>query len=370
MTPPAAPPPVQEAAGPVDTEPPTLTHTPVTTAKKGKPLTISAHAEDPSGVFGPVLYLRKKGMPAADYIPMRMTPARTATPGDYSLEIPAPLISADNLEYYIEVWDNAGNGPVRSGSPDSPHPIKVEEEKKVVVAPPAPPTKVEIKPKGAPPAITHSAVAQATKGQPIEINAHLVGETGVQGATVMFRHAGEKDYKALPMGNIGGDDYTATIPAGMATSDIEYYLEAFDKYGNGPGRSGAPNVPYTIKVREAQQVVTKPVGPQIVKAPFRPNPGRSAGWLLMGGFVGGLIFAGGEAFASMQAHNSYTHTFTYEGRLDQGMLDKANTYGRRARTAAIVSGVALVGAIVLLVVFPEHPDTITVGAGGDVAVRF
>jgi flagellar biosynthesis/type III secretory pathway M-ring protein FliF/YscJ len=72
----------------------------------------------------------------------------------------------------------------------------------------------------------------------------------------------------------------------------------------------------------------------------------------------------------MQAHNSYTHTFTYEGRLDQGMLDKANTYGRRARTAAIVSGVALVGAIVLLVVFPEHPDTITVGAGGDVAVRF
>jgi len=307
-------------------------------------------------------------MPVADYIPMRMTPARIGTPGDYSVEIPAALVSVDDLEYYIEVWDNAGNGPVRSGSPDAPHAIKVEEEKKIVVAPPPP--KVEIKPKCAPPAITHSAVAQANKGQPIEINAHLVGETGVQGATVMFRHAGEKDYKELPMGNIGGDDYTATIPATMATSDIEYYLEAFDKYGNGPGRNGAPNVPYTIKVREAPQIVTKPAGPQIVKAPFKANPGRAAGWLLMGGFVGGLILSGGEAFASYQAHNSYTHTFTYEGRLDQGMLDKANTYGRRAKTAAIISGVALVGAIVLLVVFPEHPDTITVGGGGDIEVRF
>ena len=27
----------------------------------------------------------------------------------------------------------------------------------------------------------------------------------------------------------GGDNYTATVPAGMATGDIEYYVEAFDK---------------------------------------------------------------------------------------------------------------------------------------------
>jgi len=34
----------------------------------------------------------------------------------------------------------------------------------------------------------------------VEINARLVGNTGVQDAAVMFRHVGEKDYKALPMG--------------------------------------------------------------------------------------------------------------------------------------------------------------------------
>jgi hypothetical protein len=376
-----APPPAatatQEPAGPVDNDLPTLSHTPVTTARKGKPLTVTARASDPSGVFGPVLYLRKKGMPAADYIPMRMAPSKTGAAGEYSIEIPALLISADALEYYIEVWDNAGNGPVRAGAPDSPLPIKVEEEKKIIVKPtePPPPT-VTVKPKGAPPALTHTAVTQATKGQSIELNARIGGDTGVQGAAIMFRHVGEKEYKALPMGQIGPDDYTATVPAGMATSDIEYYLEAFDKYGNGPGRSGAPNVPYTIKVLEPHvgESVTSagrgPTGPRIVKAPFKPNPGRAAGWLLMGGFVGGLVFAGGEAFAAMSAHNSYTHTFNYEGRLDPDMLAKANVYGKRAKTAAIVGGISLVGAIVLLVVFPEHSETIVIGGGGDVGVRF
>ena len=375
----AAPAPAQEvAAGPADNDPPLLTHTPVAAAKKGKPITLTAHATDPSGVFGPILYLRKKGLPASEYIPMRMTPARTGTPGDYSLEIPAALVNVDALEYYLEVWDNAGNGPVRAGSAESPLAIKVEEEKKIVVkqADPVAPTNVTIKQKGAPPAISHTAVTQATKGQSIEINARLVGDTGVDRATVMFRHPGEKDYKTLPMGNIGGDDYTATVPAGMANADIEYYVEAFDKFGNGPGRNGAPNAPYTIRVLDARagQSVSSAgastVGPRAVKAPFRPNPGRSAAWLLMGGFVGGLAFAGGEAFASWQQNNAYTHTFQYEGRLEPALLAKANVDGKRAKTAAIISGAALIGAIVLFTIFPEHPDTIVIGGGGDVGVRF
>ena len=375
---PAAPPAPEAAATPEDNDPPVLTHTPVTAAKKNKPLTIIAHATDPSGVFGPILYLRKKGLPATEYIPMRMLPARSGAPGDYSLEIPAALVSVGALEYYLEAWDSAGNGPARAGSAESPLPIKVEEEKKIVIKPaePAAPTTVTIKQKGAPPAISHTAVTQATRGQSIEINARLVGDTGVQGATVMFRHAGEKEYKALPMGNIGGDNYTATVPAGMANADIEYYVEAFDKFGNGPGRSGAPNVPYTIKVlapRAGQSVVSAGAstgGPRIVKAPFSPNPGRSAAWLLMGGFVGGLVFAGGEAFASWQENNAYTHTFQYEGRLEPALLAKANAYGNRAKTAAIIGGVSLVGSIVLLTIFPEHPDTIVIGGGGDVGVRF
>src|SRR5712691_11584850 len=93
----AAPPAV---AGPVDDEPPVLNHTPITKATKGKPVTITATATDPSGVFGPILYLRKKGMGVNDYVPIKMT-ASKIVPGDYSAEIPAALVNVDALEYYI-----------------------------------------------------------------------------------------------------------------------------------------------------------------------------------------------------------------------------------------------------------------------------
>ena len=256
-----APPALEAAAGPDDNDPPVLTHTPVTEATKGKVLTIFAHAEDPSGIFGPVLYLRKRGLPATEFLPMRMTPARSGVPGDYALEISAALVGVDALEYYLEVWDNAGNGPVRAGSAESPFAIKVEVEKKIIVKPaePTAPRSVIVNRSGAAPAIAHTAVTRARKGQSIEINARLISETGVQGATVMFRHAGEKDYKALPMGNIGGDNYTATVPASMATSDIEYYLETFDKMSNAPARAGAPGVPFVIKLETPAAALASPV---------------------------------------------------------------------------------------------------------------
>jgi hypothetical protein len=369
---PEAPAPLPEVYdGPPDNDPPTLNHTPVTKAPRGKPLVITAHAVDPSGIFGPVLYVRKKGLNNTEFIPLRMTATR-GKPGDYQVELAPALTGVEAIEYYVEVYDNAGNGPVRSGSPETPLTVTLEEEKKAAVAP-----LPVVKPKGAPPAITHTAVTQATKNTAIEINARLVGDTGVSSPTVMFRRVGEKDYKALPMGNIGGDDYTATVPAQMATADIEYYVEAFDKYQNGPGRSGAPGVPYVIKVL-APVVGAQATGsgndvhqgPRIVKAPFRPNPGRAVGWLAMAGFVGGAIFAGGEALAASNANNEYQHTFIFEGRDDKAMLAKANADGSRAKTALLVAGPALVVGIVLLIVFPEHPDTMVVGGGGDVGVRF
>ncbi|HTO98998.1 MAG TPA: hypothetical protein VMK66_18235 [Myxococcales bacterium] len=240
--------PAQQAAVPDlpvpdDGEAPKLTHEALGGGSRGKPLAVAAHADDPNGVYGPVLYVRKQGLGAGDYVPIRMA-ASKIVPGDYSVEVPAALTNVEVLEYYLEAWDMAGNGPAQVGTADAPLAVPLAEEKKAVAT-------VMIHPKGAPPAITHSAVAHAPKGKPVEISARLVGDTGVQNAAVMFRHTGEKDYKALPMGNIGGDDYTATIPAAMVTSDLEYYLEAYDKYGNGPARSGSPGIPYSLKLAEA-----------------------------------------------------------------------------------------------------------------------
>lgn len=289
--PPAAAQPAQAAVPelpvPDDGEAPQLTHEPVASGVRGKPLGIAAKALDANGVYGPVLYVRKQGLGADDYVPIRMI-ASKIVPGDYAVDVPAALTHVDGLEYYIEAWDMAGNGPARVGSAEQPLAVRIDEEKK----PAAAPTTVMIKPKGAPPAIMHAALSQATKGKAVEINARLLGDSGVQGAVVMFRHTGEKDFKALPMGNLGADDYTATIPAAMVTSDLEYYLEAFDRYGNGPARSGAPNAPYTMKIQEAVAVVPSPAAAPVARKRMLDDDEPSPTYLGLG-FDGGAPGGGG-----------------------------------------------------------------------------
>ena len=233
-----------EFSGPPDDEPPQLSSTSVTRAARARPFTVTAHATDASGIFGPILYVRRKGMAEAEYIPIRMNAAKGGAPGDYAIDVPAALTNVDGLEYYIEVWDNAGNGPIRYGTAESPVQVKVEDEK----APPAPPATVVLQRKGAPPAIAHTALTQALRSQPVELMARMDGDTGVSGAAVLFRHVGEREFKSLPMGNIRGDEYSATVPASIVTDDLEYYIEAYDKFGNGPARSAGPNNPYRLAV--------------------------------------------------------------------------------------------------------------------------
>src|SRR5260370_62983 len=132
-------------------------------------------AIDPSGVFGRFVSLRKKGLPGGEYIPIRMAANEAGAPGDYTLDVPAALVSVDALEYYIEAWDNAGNGPARVGSPESPLPVKVEEEKKIIVGlptPPAPPN-VILAQRGGAPTIPPTPAAQAAKGPPIQTTPNL-----------------------------------------------------------------------------------------------------------------------------------------------------------------------------------------------------
>ncbi len=390
---PVAPPPAPEIlAGPVDDDAPTIAHTPITKAPKGKPLVFTARMQDPSGVFQPVLYLRKRG--TGDFIPIKMIGSKVSQ-GDYAVEADAKLISVD-LEYYIECYDNAGNGPSRAGSPDNPLVIKLElppPPPVVVVAKGEPPP--EARPAGAPPAISHSTVSKAVKGQPIEIAAKLVGDTGVSNAKVFFRHVGEKEFRELPMGNIGGNDYTASMPPIVVTGDLEYYLEAFDRHGNGPGRSGGPQVPYTITVTdkapepapapvvirtgpsEEKTAATPPpapvaVRPRLVKAPFKPNPGRWAAWIAMGGFIGSLTFAGGEAYSAWSTDQVYQHTFNVDGRLLPNLHQKSLDDSKRAKIFGIAAAGSLVVGITLLLIFPEFPETQLVsGSGGDLTlVRF
>lgn len=342
------------AAGPQDDVSPAIAHTPVGSAPRGKPFPISARVTDAGGVFEVLAHVRKHGG-AADYVPLKMVATRTQ-PDDYTVEVPGKLAFVD-LDYFIEAYDNAGNRAT-AGMPDRPLVIRTSDEARAVV---------EAIPRGAP-SITHAAVARAVRAQPLELAARIVGENGVSRAAVFYRRAGETSYRSLPMGDLGEGAYTATLPASLVSSDLEYYLEAFDKDGNGPGRSAGPAAPYRVTVGDAAAPAA--MLPQMVKAPFSANPGRAAGWLFIAGFVGAGLFAGGEAYGAAQANHLYHHTFDYEGRLLPELNDRSNQYSDRARKFAIASGASLVIGIALLIAFPSHPDRVLATPDGGMGVRF
>jgi len=101
-----------------DDTPPRIQHTPPTSAQAGQPLSIEATVEDESGVFEPMLYHRAKGAPT--YSATQLVPAGGKK---YVAAIVTP--ASPELEYFIEAFDNKGNGPSRPGMPEQPHRIRI-----------------------------------------------------------------------------------------------------------------------------------------------------------------------------------------------------------------------------------------------------
>ncbi len=117
------------------------------------------------------------------------------------------------------------------------------------------------------PGIEHAAVTQATPGVPLTLTATIRSGNGVFQPVVAFRHVGETNWAKVPLLPSGGDVYTATLPGATLSSDIEYYIEAYDNDGNGPARSGSPDAPLHVTVAAAAPVV------RLVNA--QPAPGAS-----------------------------------------------------------------------------------------------
>jgi len=100
-----------------------------------------------------------------------------------------------------------------------------------------------------PPIIHHKAVTSAVRGANVVITATMEDESEIFGATLWYRPAGKSTYTSVEMTRKEnkGDLWGAAIPA---TGDIEYYLEAYDEFGNGPARAGSPEKPFVVSVSE------------------------------------------------------------------------------------------------------------------------
>jgi hypothetical protein len=114
---------------PLDTIPPVLVHTPVTTAAPGLALTLAADATDNVAVQSVILYFRAFGGTA--YTARTMT--RT-TGNRHSATLEGSRITSPGIEYYIEATD--GISTVRSGRPEYPHQVVVTDKPTVTAVTP------------------------------------------------------------------------------------------------------------------------------------------------------------------------------------------------------------------------------------------
>ena len=115
-----------------DTDPPILTHEPVKKALRGQPIRLTARIVDErSGVATPQACWRN--LYKKDFA---CQPMGKIGEDEYGIEVPAKAVN-DGFAYYLEAYDNNDNGPARSGAPELPNAVAVED-----APPPRPPAAV------------------------------------------------------------------------------------------------------------------------------------------------------------------------------------------------------------------------------------
>ena len=127
-----------------DTAPPRLSHQPVLSAMRGRTLQLLAEVTDDRSGVGSVEACWRNAY-GRDF---ECQPLGSVGGDRYGGEVPARAVT-DGFAYYIEAWDNAENGPARSGAPELPHAVVIDDPTPaavsagVEVAPPPPGPVVE-----------------------------------------------------------------------------------------------------------------------------------------------------------------------------------------------------------------------------------
>jgi hypothetical protein len=98
------------------------------------------------------------------------------------------------------------------------------------------------------PRVLHAVVQKGMIGQNVDVRVQFQDQSEIFEPKLYFRRVGELEYAAIDLVQGAKGEWIGTIPATFVTRDVEYFLEAFDIMGNGPGRNGSPEKPHLIKV--------------------------------------------------------------------------------------------------------------------------
>ncbi len=202
---------------------------------------------------------------------------------------------------------------------------------------------------------------------------------------VFFRQGSGKFEKALDMKKTksGKDTYEATIP--YKGDQLEFYIEAYDEFGNGPARAGDPEGPFKLTLGETApppppQVVTKPTSGNNggSTGPVAPGPSTKPGnggavassssgrtWTWVVGGVGLGLLTGGlvAGLAVKSADDAYKQALAGSGSSGgssqvtnpsalQAQYDANASLGTKATILTISGAVLLAGGVALFFVEP------------------
>lgn len=197
----------------------------------GQPVTVQASITDQTGVASAVVFFRITGQQQAQFATMSNVGGST-----WQGTIPGNSVTAAGVQYWITAQDSADQANTSNAPSDAPQSVFDF----AVLGDPDPPT------------ITHTPVAEGNPGEAIVITATVTDATGVDGATLYFRHANAQTFGAVSMTNPQGNTWTANIPGFVVASPgVRYYIEATDTSpipNRGTAPANAPTQTYAVSV--------------------------------------------------------------------------------------------------------------------------
>jgi hypothetical protein len=88
-------------------------------------------------------------------------------------------------------------------------------------------------------------------GEPLTLRARLADATGVSRVRAWVMGEGDREYWSVELDAASGAEWSARLPAWKDRGTTAmFWVEAWDRLGNGPRRSGGPANPFVVRLEE------------------------------------------------------------------------------------------------------------------------
>ena len=231
------------------------------------------------------------------------------------------------------------------------------------------------------PVIEHKPVVSTERGAKfVEVFAKITDESKFF-PQVFYRYGAGTYQKPLDMKAVKGQKNQWGAAIEVKGDLVEYYIEAYDEYGNGPGRAGDPEKPFRVDTTgEGGAIAAAPPpapAPKKAEPPPAPPPvrrstpppaatstarapsgGRTWTWVAGGtglGMLAGGLLAGMAVKKADDAYQARLKDPSNGSASLQQQYDANKSLGTTATILTIGGGVLLAGAVGLW--FLEAPDS-------------